>query len=526
MEAAVNQLHDEVRGAWRFRWPAMIAAWVICLIGWIVVILLPDVYQASARVYVDTRTKLSPLLKGLAVESNLASELAIVRQALLSRPQLEEVARKTDLDLRAKTPEAREAMIDKLIAKITIEHANGRRGEDHADGLYVISYEDSDRDMAKQVVQTLLQNFVDDTSKGTGSDSAQRFLQDQITTYERRLNEAEQRLSDFKREHVGLIPGEGGGYFERLQREIEEINKLKAQLRVASTRREALAAQLRGEKAYVPTGGAGPNGPPEGSLAYRIQEQQSLLDELRLRFTDKHPSVVAAKETLAQLKVRQQDELQALASGDLTDTTIPASANPIYQTIQLNMNQIDVEIAALRGQIQDREQRRAELEKAVDTVPKVEAELARLNRDYGVTQQKYQELVSRLEQARLSEKAEVAGVWQFRVIDPPVASLEPVKPLRALIATGVLVVGLALGVALAYLLHQVRPSFSSVRSLAEVTGLPVLGSVGRVWPQKRIDAERRRLMMFSAATAMLLVTFCVFLLIHQQAAGFAHKLLT
>jgi hypothetical protein len=65
-----------------------------------------------------------------------------------------------------------------------------------------------------------------------------------------------------------------------------------------------------------------------------------------------------------------------------------------------------------------------------------------------------------------------------------------------------------------------------VRSLAEVTGLPVLGSVGRVWPQKRIDAERRRLMMFSAATAMLLVTFCVFLLIHQQAAGFAHKLLT
>jgi hypothetical protein len=76
------------------------------------------------------------------------------------------------------------------------------------------------------------------------------------------------------------------------------------------------------------------------------------------------------------------------------------------------------------------------------------------------------------------------------------------------------------------MLHQAKPAFSSVRTLADVTGLPVLGSVGRVWPQKRLSEERRRLMMFSAATAMLLVTFCVFLLIHQPAARIAHKLLT
>jgi polysaccharide chain length determinant protein (PEP-CTERM system associated) len=324
-----------------------------------------------------------------------------------------------------------------------------------------------------------------------------------------------------------MIPGEGGGYFERLQEQLDQIAELEGELRIATTRREALAAQVRGEKAYVPAAGMGLDGPPEGSLAFRVQEAQTRLDELLLRYTDKHPSVVAARETLEQLRQRQQQEIAALAEGNLDDTTIPASANPVYQTLQLNLNQLDVEIAALRSQIAERQRRVEELRGLVDTVPKVEAELAKLNRDYGVTQKQYQELVGRLGQARLSEQAEkVEGLWTFDIQEPPVASLDPVKPRRALLATGVLIVALALGGALAYLLNQVKPAFSSVRSLADVTGLPVLGSVGRVWPQKRVAEARRSQAMFSAATAMLLVTFCVFLLVHQRAAHFAHNLLT
>ena len=521
MEYVVNQVHDEVRGAWRFRWPAIIAAWALALTGWIAVLLMPDVYEASARVYVDTRTKLNPLLEGIAVETDLASELAIVRNALLSREQLEGVARDTDLDLRAETPEERQKLIETLQEKIVIEHAAGPRrgyGPEQGDGLYIISYQDSDREMAKNVVQTLLRNFQDRTTSGTqeGSASAERFLQVQIQDYEQRLSDAETRLADFKRQNVGLIPGEGGGYFERLQDE----------LRIGTTRREALAAQVRGEKAYVPAAGMGIEGPPEGSLAFRVQEAQTRLDELLLRYTEKHPSVVGARETLQQLQERQRQELAALAEGNLDEATIPASANPVYQTLQLNLNQLDVEIAALRSQIAERQRRVQELRGLVDTVPKVEAELAKLNRDYGVTQKQYEELVARLEQARLSEKAEVEGVWRFRVIESPIATLDPVKPRRALLATGVLVLALALGGALAYLLNQVKPAFSSVRSLADVTGLPVLGSVGRVWPQKRLAEARRSKAMFSAATAMLLVTFCVFLLVHQRAAHFAHNLLT
>src|SRR5690606_28744448 len=114
LQGLLHKILDELRGAWRFRWISIAVAWVICILGWIYVFTIPNVYQASARVYVDTRSILRPLLAGLAIDPDVASGLDIVRQALLSRPQVERVARETDLDLRAKTPEQKEALIRDL----------------------------------------------------------------------------------------------------------------------------------------------------------------------------------------------------------------------------------------------------------------------------------------------------------------------------------------------------------------------------------------------------------------------------
>jgi hypothetical protein len=97
MNPAVEQVLDHVRGAWRFRWPALIVAWVVCLGGWLIVLSLPDMYEASAKVYVDTRTALRPILQGIALESDVDSQLLMVQQALLGRPHLERVAQATNL---------------------------------------------------------------------------------------------------------------------------------------------------------------------------------------------------------------------------------------------------------------------------------------------------------------------------------------------------------------------------------------------------------------------------------------------
>src|SRR5690348_5460866 len=109
MGKILERVIKELRRAWRFRWSAWAVGWIVSVIGWLVVSAMPDMYQASANVYVDTRTILKPLLDKLTVQTDVDSQLRLVRQAMLGRPQLERVARETDLDLRAATPAAQSA---------------------------------------------------------------------------------------------------------------------------------------------------------------------------------------------------------------------------------------------------------------------------------------------------------------------------------------------------------------------------------------------------------------------------------
>jgi polysaccharide chain length determinant protein (PEP-CTERM system associated) len=518
MSEIIDQVIDEVRSAWRFRWLAMAAAWLVCLSGWVYVFAMPDMYEATAKVYVDTRTVLKPLLEKLTVETDVDSQLRMVRQAMLGRPQLERVARETDLDLRAETPEQRATLIDQLRSRIVIE-GGAANSRDSSGGLYVISYQDQNRDKSIEVVEKLLNSFVEDTLGGNreGSETAQRFLMKQIEEYEARLSEAENRLAEFKKGNVGLMPGDQtGDYFSRLQNEIDAAKKAESSLGIALSRREELQRQLRGEVPFLAGGGSAAGGSRNAGgggndTSTRIQEAQARLDELLLRFTDKHPDVVATRETLEQLKARRTAEVEALRRGDPSAmATAGAASNPVYQSIQLALNQVEVEIAALRREIGEHNRKVTQLRGMVDTVPQVEAEYARLNRDYEVTREGYRELVNRLQKARLSERADETGVVKFEVVDPPSAGFAPVAPNRVGLLATVLVAGLGLGGGLAYLLQHLRPVFHNTRTLADVTGLPVLGAVSMTFiDQKRIESRLRKIAFGGAAAALVVVFFGV-----------------
>jgi polysaccharide chain length determinant protein (PEP-CTERM system associated) len=245
-----------------------------------------------------------------------------------------------------------------------------------------------------------------------------------------------------------------------------------------------------------------------------------------LRYTDKHPDVIATRETLDALRKRQEEEIAALKRGDFGAAAIAgASSNPVYQTIQLQLNQTDVEIAALRGELAEHRRNEAKLRAVVDTVPEVEAEFARLTRDYDVTRTQYNALLERLERARVSGGAEENGVAQFNIVDPPSASFRPIFPNRPLLIVGVLVLGLGLGGGLAYLLHMMKPVFVNSRSLAEVTGLTVFGTVTRTWIERQQAELRAGLLRYSAVSGLLLVAFIVTLIVQQPASRFMRNLL-
>jgi uncharacterized protein involved in exopolysaccharide biosynthesis len=98
------ELLSLISAFWRRRWYLLASAWLVSLLGWAVIVILPDKYESEARVYIDTSSLLGPLLRGIAIANNVEREVAFMQRTLLSRPNLQEVARATDLDLEVTTP--------------------------------------------------------------------------------------------------------------------------------------------------------------------------------------------------------------------------------------------------------------------------------------------------------------------------------------------------------------------------------------------------------------------------------------
>jgi polysaccharide chain length determinant protein (PEP-CTERM system associated) len=521
MKQELERVLEEVRSAWRFRWLALAAASLVSVVGWSIVFTLPDRYAADARVFVDTRTALKPALQGLTTDQNVDAQINYVRQSLLEGPQLEQIAKQTGvLPVPVPDERTRTRILDRLSDRIALTVVSaGSQGDERstAGTIYSFHYTDVSRDRALHVVETLLTTFVEQTlgGKREGSEHAQKFLETQIKDYEQRLSSAEDRLAAFKKKNVGLMPSEQGGYFTQLQNEVDAAKKAETDLSIALSRRDELAKQLHSDAAISAAGTSttimGGRGMTGGSdTLSRIQQAQAKLDELLLKFTDKHPDVIAARATLDELKKRRAVELESLRRGDASAVASSgAGNNPVYQNIQLELNKEDVEIAALRRQLAQHQSTVAELRQRLNSAPQVEAEFQQLNRDYDVNKAQYTALLESYQKARLGERADNAGSVRFEVVLPPTASVTPVWPRRTALLGGIWMASMLLGGAVAYGLHLLKPIVSSVVAVNELTGFPVLGVVSVAFPTRQQWEFRRDMWQISAAMACLVAALMV-----------------
>jgi polysaccharide chain length determinant protein (PEP-CTERM system associated) len=515
----MNQLYQrlihELQGAWRFRRAALLLAWSVRLAGWLGVMLMPNMFEASARIFIDPRTTLSQVTQGITVDANVESQVSRVRQSLLGGPELEKVVEEVFPGTGELLPQERQLRLQSIRKRIDISGSTTQQNTNG--GVYLVSFRDGDRQHAMQFVDRLIQAFIANTRGGKreGSVHAQQFLTDQIAEYESRLSAAEQRLATFKKSNVGLMPGAQGDYFSRLQTETESLDKARAALAVANRKREELQRQLQGGTPALvstaqPQGGALPgqnNAMATGNdTASRLREAEARLDELLLRFTEKYPDVVSLKETIAALRARQQGEIAALRKGDpMAAVNAGLASNPVFQAMQMQLNQANVEIASFQAEVATKGAAVNDLRKLVNTAPEVEASLARLNRDYEVTKSQYQTLVERLERARLSEEADETGVVNIEIIDPPTSSFKPVAPNRELLLLAILFAGLGLGGGLAYAMSQIHPVYFNEQQLASETGLPILGMVSKLDLDSHRKLHKRRLVTCAASAIGLVV---------------------
>jgi len=508
MDELLAQVIAYLRGIWRRRWIGVAAAWLVGLIAAGVVLRMPDQYEAAARVHVDTQSVLRPLLSGLAIQPNLDQQVALVSRTLISRPNVERLIRMTDMDLKVTSPSEKEAMIETLQRTLKISGSAPR------DNLYSISYRDSSPDQAKRVVQSLLSIFVESSLGNTrkDTDTARRFIEEQIRQYEKKLEEAEARLKDFRLKNMNLMGADGRDYFARMAALGEALNNAKLELRAAEQSRDALKRELAGEEpVFLPEAPAGTPGAPASELDARIESQKKALDELLRRYTDQHPDVAGTRRLIQQLEEERKQELAARAKVATGSGQRPAiNVNPVIQQLKIALAEGEANVASLRARVGELESRHAQLRAAARMQPELEAELTQLNRDYDIQKRQYESLVTRRESAAISGSMDAtAGVADFRVIDPPIVAPKPVAPNRLLLLLGALAGALAAGVAASFLVSQVFPTVHDLRRLRELGARPVLGSVTMLPNPETVRQRRRGTWLFAGGVAGLIAAYGV-----------------
>ncbi|MBK1722333.1 XrtA system polysaccharide chain length determinant [Thiocystis violacea] len=499
MHDLLLQLFSYVRGMWRYRWLALTVAWLIAISGWVYVSRLPDEYKASARVFVDTNSVLRPLLQGLAIQPDLVQRVALMSRMLLSRPNLERIARMSDLDLGVRTERDKELMLDQMLEKIQLA------GDRSNPSLYRVSFEHRDPNRAKQVVQSLVTVFIEQALVGNdaSTSTAHDFLEQEIADYESRLRQSEKELADFKRENAGVLPGEQVNYYTNLEQEKAALKDAELALREAIWRRDELGYQIESEDQIVQNNFD--LTPLQQAEDPRIIAMQTKLDELLLRFTDRHPNVIQLRRQIDELRESNRQQLRTNGGSQLA-SNVPA--NTVYGNLRVALSEADTQVAALTARVGDYKKRVKQLGDKIDSIPTIEARLKQLTRNYSTIAAQHNELLKRRESARLSTEVEktVDGA-KFRVVDPPFAPSKPSAPNRLALSAAVLLIAIGGGLASALGMDLLRPIYDERHILYQETGIPVLGSVGLVMSSAQRRRERLMLIPFVAASASLVVGF-------------------
>jgi polysaccharide chain length determinant protein (PEP-CTERM system associated) len=509
MNDILRQLITILRGMWQRRWIGLGVAWLVGVVGAIVLINIPDRYEASARIYVDTQSVLKPLLSGLAIQPDVEQQVTMLARTLINRPNMEKLMRSSDMDLLVSTQREKERLIDDLTKEIKL--AGGGR-----ENLYYISYRDTNPDRARRVVQNLVSMFVESGlgDKRRDAAAARKFIDDQIATHEKKLEEAENRVKEFRLKNFGFTGGTGQDYLTRLTALSNELNNVRLELRSTEEARDALKKELSGENpvllpeapaAMVPTGN-----PRIAELDARIDMQQRQLDEMLRRYTEQHPDVVMTQRLIKQLEEQRQQEIEAhkkVAEGVSAGKPV-APTNPVFQQIKVSLAESEARIAALRARGGELAARIEALRASAERVPKIEAELAQMNRDYDILKRNYEQLVTRREQASMSGNVdEIAGMAEFRLIDPPRSSPRPVFPDRLAIVSLVLALSIGGGLFAAFAVAQILPTVQDTRSLRQITNRPVLGTVSMLANAQLLRRRRIYHAAFGSGAASLVTVY-------------------
>ncbi len=465
MQELRNLIVSYLTALWHWRRSALLVAWLISLIGWGIIALLPDRYTVTARLVVDTETILGPLMADIAVTPDFDRQVTMIRETLFSEPNLVELIERTGIDRQrgVVTPIERADLIEDLSNDVALEV--------ESKNLFTLSYTDNDSDIAYLVVDEMMDIFVQRNLGHSERDvaKASKFIDEQIVIYDQKLRDAELRVAEFQRKHADELGGSG-----RSARDLESaeanLRSLRAEFESALWRRDQLKVKLDATPRTIAASQT--EGAKSGTQRYLEELNQELVRK-RLLYTNEHPDILTLRQLIEEAGRQLEAEREASPNGP------GAVKNPLHGqlTNQFEVAEISVNDFGRRLKVAEEEVRN--LASRAQQSPKAEADLKRLTRDYDVLLVQYEQLIKRREATLLATDLDSHRQRaEFRIVDPPLRPLEPSGPLHGLLLVGVLLVSIGAGIGytvLRFMLSGVV--LTSGQLQAAFRKIPVLGGV-------------------------------------------------
>jgi len=247
------------------------------------------------------------------IDNDIQRQMDSISQQILSRTRLLQIIDHLNLYAEQRKRKGPDELVEMMRKDVEIELS---RGDDHKLSAFNIYYSNRNPRLAQQATSELANLFITENVEQRQGRSANttRFLQDQLDQAREKLAEQEARVREFKDKHIGELPSQTqsnlqilSGLQTQLQAQEDALNRARQQ----NTYLESLLSQYRALNQMTNKGGEGGSA-GLSTIDKELDRLRAQLADLSARYTDKHPDVVAMRQTLLDLQKRRADEIAAL----------------------------------------------------------------------------------------------------------------------------------------------------------------------------------------------------------------------
>jgi polysaccharide chain length determinant protein (PEP-CTERM system associated) len=478
-------MNTELLFYWRMllrRFPLMIAIVILfTVLGLIQAVRLPAVYEATARLLVES-PQISDNLVDVTVTTSADEEITIIRERLLTRSNLLDIAVEFDVfeDYSEMPPTA---ILGNMLQSTSIDSRGGRNQAT----MITVGFEARSGEIAANVVNEYVTRIIDAnielrTSRAEGTLD---FFEQELQRLSAELDARSARINEFQAANASALPADQPFRLNR-QSVLQE--------RIASGQRELsslIDQRARIIEVYESTGQIGAGDSILSDDQRQLRDLERDLAQLLSIYSEDAPQVVTLRRRIDTLRDRVIST---------TDSNAPETSGQAVLNLQLN--QIDAQIANLESVIEDSSAELARLEEAIARTPLNAITLEGLQRDYENIRVQYDSAVARLAQASTGERIEVTSRGQrISLVEPAVVPVSPSRPNRKLIALASFGVGLSLAVGIFVLFEFLNDKIRRPVEITRSIGIEPLATI----PYISTRAERRKRIVFRASSAILVI---------------------